>query len=120
MHDGTEEIVGVAGISIERGSRRRAENGRWIVEVPITIRNAGEASLTFQQSEVTADGYIPTAESDLPTFAMLAQNRSFDGYMVWRASEDIQDPQTITVRFRGWARRIPVTDGPRLPPRPPP
>jgi len=120
MHDGTEEIVGVAGISIERGSRRRAENGRWIVEVPITIRNAGEAGLTFQQSELTADGYVPTAESDLPTFAMLAQNRSFDGYMVWRASEDIQDPQTITVRFRGWARRIPVTDGPRLPPRPPP
>lgn len=120
MHDGTEEVVGVAGISIERASRRRAESGRWIVDVPITIRNAGEASLTFQQSELSADGYIPTAESDLPTFAMLAQNRSFDGYMVWRASEDIAAPQTITVRFRGWARRVPVTDGPRLPPRPPP
>ncbi len=120
MHDGTEEVVGNAGISVERCARRRAEDGRWIVDMPITLRNAGENGLTFQQSELEADGYIATAESDLPTLAMFAPGRSISGYMVWRAAAEGAPPETITIRFRGWARRVPVTDGPRLPPRPAP
>jgi hypothetical protein len=118
MHDGNEEVVGGAGMSIERCSRRRAEDGRWIVDMPVTLRNAGEAALTFQQSELAADGYVATAESDFPVFGMLAPDRAFSGFMVWRASTEGAPPETITIRFRGWSRRVPVTDGPRLPPRP--
>jgi eukaryotic-like serine/threonine-protein kinase len=118
MHDGNEEQVGSAGLSIERSSRHRDANGMWLVDTPITLRNVGEAGLVVQQSEFSADGYIATAASDLPTWGMLAGGQSFQGYIVWRATSAIEEPQSITIRFRGWARRVPVTDGPRLPPRP--
>jgi serine/threonine protein kinase len=120
MHDGNEEAVGSTGVSIERCSRRRNAEGQWLVDMPVTVRNIGEAGLTFQQSDFTADGFVMTAESTMPTLGMYAPGRSFEGYLVWRASSEMPDPQTITVRFQGWARRIPVGDGPRLPPRPAP
>jgi serine/threonine-protein kinase len=120
LHDGTEERIGGAGISVERCARRRAEDGRWIVDMPITLRNVGETAVTFQMSELSVDGYVATQGSDLPTFAMFAPGRSIEGHVAWRAEEAGPPPETVTLRFRGWARRIPVTDGPRLPPRPPP
>ncbi|MCC6875693.1 MAG: serine/threonine protein kinase [Sandaracinaceae bacterium] len=120
MHDGTEEAVGSAGVSIERCSRRRGADGRWYVDMPVTVRNVGESGLTIQQSELTADGFVATAESDFPTWGMTAPGRAFQGYYVWHATGEMPPPDTITVRFRGWVRRVPVTDGPRLPPRPAP
>ena len=54
------------------------------------------------------------------TGGMAAPGRTFEGYIAWHATAEMPEPQTITVRFRGWARRVPVSDGPRLPPRPAP